>query len=85
MIEPMFVNGRHTRVLFSHFPQPDTNAFDLNPHGHFHDDLHRANTPDMIAIRSPKHRLLALECVGYKLVTLLDFLEGRVEQKGLPV
>jgi len=81
----MPVNGRHTRVLLSHFPQVDDNKFDLNIHGHFHNDLHRAMMPEMLAIRSPKHRLLALECVDYKLISLLDFAEGRVEQPGLPV
>jgi calcineurin-like phosphoesterase family protein len=80
----MTVNGRHTRVLLSHFPQEDDGSFDINPHGHFHDDLHRTMKPEMIAIRSPKHRLLAMEAVDYKFVRLIDFLEGRVEQKGLP-
>jgi calcineurin-like phosphoesterase family protein len=74
-----------TRVLFSHFPQADEGQYDLNVHGHFHNDQHRADEPEMVAIRSPRQRLLALECVNYELVSMLDFVEGRVVQDGLPV
>ena len=78
------VNGRHTRVLLSHAPTPDEgNKWDINVHGHFHNDAHRANEPANLAIYTTKHRLLALECVGYELISFVDFLEGRIEQRGL--
>jgi calcineurin-like phosphoesterase family protein len=73
------------RVLLSHKPQQDDGSFDVNVHGHFHNDVHRAQEPDMVAIRSPKHRLLALECVNYQLVPFGDFVDGKVVQEGLPV
>ena len=79
----VWVNGRP--VLLSHIPQPDNGKFSINVHGHFHNDLHRASEPEMVAIRCHKHRLLALECVNYKLVKLEDFVEGKIEQPGLPI
>lgn len=77
------VNGKHTRLLLSHIPQLDDNSFDINVHGHFHNDAHRANTPEMLAIKSKKHKLLALECVNYELIKMQDFLDGKIIQEGL--
>jgi len=76
---------RPWRVLLTHKPQVDDGSFDINIHGHFHNDSHRAKEPHYLAIKSPKHRLLALECVQYKLVSLQDFIDGKIEQPGLPV
>jgi len=81
------VTGVVKNVLLSHFPQPDVHngpRFDLNLHGHFHNDTHRMMEPGMVAIRSPKHRLLALECLNYGMTSLQDFVEGKVHQPGLP-
>lgn len=78
------VNGRHTRLLMSHEPIADNGRFDINVHGHFHNDLHRARKAEVQAIYCAKHKLLALECVGYKLISFQDFLGGRIEQIGLP-
>jgi calcineurin-like phosphoesterase family protein len=77
------LNGTDTRVLMTHIPVADNGKFDINVHGHFHNDGHRANTKEMRNIRSPKHRLLALECVGYKLIPFVPFLEGKIDQPGL--
>jgi calcineurin-like phosphoesterase family protein len=82
--DTLLVEHHSRRVLLSHIPKPDNNSYDINVHGHFHNDAHRANSPEMLAIKSPKHRLLALECVDYKLIPFPDFIEGRIEQKGLP-
>jgi len=68
------------RILLSHIPQPDDGMFDLNIHGHFHCEGHRANKLAMVKIRNAKQRLLALELVGYKLVNLMDFIVGKVQQ-----
>jgi calcineurin-like phosphoesterase family protein len=76
---------RPWRVLLSHKPQIDDESYDMNIHGHFHNDQHRASEPKNIAMRSPKHRLLALECVNYQLIPLQDFIDGKIEQPGLPV
>jgi len=79
------VNGRHTRVILTHVPIAVDNSWDLNIHGHFHNDSHRAKTEEMLAIYSNKHRLLSIECVDYKMVPFQEFLEGKVIQVGLPV
>ena len=78
------VNGRHTRVILTHVPVADDNSWDLNVHGHFHNDSHRKMTEEMQAIYGNKHSLLALECVDYKMVGFQDFIEGKVVQVGLP-
>ena len=75
------VNGRHTRVLFTHIPVASDNSFDVNVHGHFHDDLHRAEEPGMQAILCPKHRLLSLELANYQMVPLLSFLEAGTDHR----
>lgn len=72
------------RVLLSHKPAVDDGSYDINIHGHFHNDLHRASDPKYLAMRSTKHRWLALECVGYQLISLMDFINGKIEQPGLP-
>ena len=76
---------RPWRVLLSHKPQVDDGSYDINIHGHFHNDLHRVTEARNLAIRSPKHRLLALECLSYRLISLQDFIDGKIEQPGLPV
>ena len=76
---------RPWRVLLSHVPQVDDGSFDINIHGHFHNNQHRASNPKWMAMRTAKHRLLALECVDYKLILLQDFIDGKIEQPGLPV
>jgi len=75
---------RPWRVLLTHKPQPDDGSFDLNIFGHLHNNTHRL-TPELKAMLTPKHRLLALECVQYKLIPFIDFIEGKIEQPGLPV
>jgi Predicted phosphoesterase or phosphohydrolase len=72
------IDGRHTRLLLSHVPQKDDGSFDLNVHGHFHNDLHRANEPEMQAILNHKHKLLSLETVNYDFVRLDDLIHDRV-------
>lgn len=52
-------------ILISHIPRPDS-GFQINIHGHFHDTDHRKNQPEMSAILTSKHILLALEYNEYK-------------------
>ena len=73
------------KILFSHTPQKD-NGFDLNIHGHFHNQLPRLlkkrwvvedeeerNKYD-ISVLTPKHKLLALEYTNYQPVSLESFI-----------
>ena len=74
------VNGRHTRLLLSHVPQKDDGKFDVNVHGHFHNNLHRLREPEMQALLTKRHMLLSPEAVNYDFVRLQDLIEGRVQQ-----
>lgn len=53
------------KVLMSHIPQPDSD-YDINIHGHFHNTDHRKHEPEIAAILTPKHYLLALEFNRYQ-------------------
>ena len=74
------------KILFSHTPQKDVGNFDLNIHGHFHNNLHRLlegryviegekerNEIDLANL-TPKHKLLAIENTNYQPVLLKSFL-----------
>lgn len=82
-------------ILFSHTPMRyqeiqsslyGTESFDINVHGHFHNNLHRLlekkwATPDEeernrvdLSNLTPKHKLLAIENTGYHPVLLDKFL-----------
>ena len=73
-------------ILFSHVPQRDNGTFNLNIHGHLHNNLERLKrkeyvTPDeearnigVVDILTPKHKLIALEFTGYKPVNLNEVL-----------
>lgn len=60
-------------VLLSHFPIKDT-GYDINIHGHFHNSDHRSHEADFLAIKNPKHKLLAIENTNLKPVKLQEFL-----------
>lgn len=77
------IEGRFQRILLTHIPVANRNTFDMNIHGHFHNDAHRAMKPEMLAIRCAKHLLLAMECVDYQIVSLTDLIAGRVVQEGM--
>jgi calcineurin-like phosphoesterase family protein len=79
------VNGRHTRLLLSHVPQKYDGSWDLNVHGHFHNNLHRFDEPEIKAIYTKKHILLSAEAVNYDFVRLDDLINCRIEQPGLPL
>jgi calcineurin-like phosphoesterase family protein len=74
-------------IMFSHAPVKDNGKFELNIHGHFHNNLHRLleakwliegekerNEEDLRNL-TPKHKLLAIEYTDYKPVLLEDFLK----------
>jgi len=74
------------RILFSHIPSKDDGEFDINIHGHFHNNLHRLlegkfvvdgekerNQEDLLKLTN-KHKLLAIENTNYKPVLLEKFI-----------
>lgn len=60
-------------ILFSHFPIPDVGQFDINIHGHFHDDDHRRKEYEHMYTN--KHCLLSLEQTGYKPILLESLIK----------
>jgi calcineurin-like phosphoesterase family protein len=74
-------------ILFSHCPTKSCDWFDLNIHGHFHNNLHRLqegrfvvegekerNEIDMANL-TEKHKLFAIEETDYRPVLLETFLK----------
>ena len=61
-------------ILFTHRPEFYKSGYDMNIHGHLHNDGHRI---DAFAAEhlTAKHRLLAMEFEDYKVVSLDDFIE----------
>ena len=74
------------KILFSHCPQKDNGEFDVNIHGHFHNNLHRLlegryvvdgeeeRNKEDLAVLTIKHTLLALEDVCYEPILLKEIL-----------
>lgn len=65
-------------ILFSHIPQKDY-GFDMNIHGHFHNNDHRCCEPGMVEILTHKHVLLALENNKYELWNLRSIVDKFVK------
>ncbi len=66
-----FTLNRYGRTwLFSHKPQPDLGHWDLNVHGHFHNNPEDRWELDLKSRLTPKHRLLAIENTKYQPVLL---------------
>jgi calcineurin-like phosphoesterase family protein len=62
------------KIIFSHIPHP-LGSYSFNIHGHFHDTDHRKHEPEMSAILTDKHYLLALELNNYQPWNLRAVLE----------
>ncbi len=74
------------KIVFSHIPVKDDDEFDLNIHGHFHNNLHRLLQGDYrvegekernmvhLSLLTPKHKLLAIENTKYQPVLLESFI-----------
>ena len=56
-------------ILFSHFPIADC-GYDVNIHGHFHNTTNREREPQFLGIMNNKHRLIAVENLEYKPISL---------------
>lgn len=71
------------RIIFSHVPIPQTNDFDLNIHGHLHDNGHRLADLEKAGVNfsynSEWHRLLAIEYTNYGQVSLEALIAGRIK------
>jgi calcineurin-like phosphoesterase family protein len=67
-----FLRKYGVRIMISHKPKTDHGYFDINIHGHFHDNDHRTimEHRDFDADLNEKHRLIALETEKYKPVEL---------------
>ena len=61
-------------ILFSHYPLKDTGYF-LNIHGHFHNTDFRTHEPELAALLTEKHVLLALEYNNYTPYSLKKIVE----------
>lgn len=61
-------------ILFSHVPRTDT-GYDLNIHGHFHNNDHRKHEPELVAIKNDKQILLAMEFNNYQPYSLRKIAE----------
>ena len=67
------------KVAFSHRPLVDSENFDVNIHGHFHNNDHRYCEPYLLDRLTPKHILLAVEWLDYKPVTLESVLDKNMK------
>lgn len=65
VMDQMYLEFYSKRILFSHIPQPDNGTFDINIHGHFHNNEHRSREPEYQNRMTDKHILLALENHNY--------------------
>jgi calcineurin-like phosphoesterase family protein len=65
--------GKH--ILFSHIPKIDI-GYDLNIHGHLHDNQHRANDPEILAVKNNKQILVAIEQNNYQPYNLKTLIEN---------
>lgn len=63
------------KVAFSHRPLKDSGNFDVNVHGHFHNNDHRFCEPYLLERLTPKHILLAVEWLDYKPISLEKLLD----------
>jgi len=67
------------RILFSHYPMADKGDYDLNIHGHFHNfglEKVKEKEPDLYAVLTPKHKLIAMEDLNYEPIKLQRICES---------
>jgi calcineurin-like phosphoesterase family protein len=72
------------KLLFSHCPKKDDGDFDINFHGHFHAfglDRVRETEPELYALLTPKHQLIAMESLNYEPIKLQRLVEEFNNQK----
>ena len=86
--ETVLIREFGLRILLSHFPKPYAGQFDVNVHGHFHNNLdrlrrkewagefeERRNRHDLQAL-SDRHVLLSVEATNYRPVLLESMVAG---------
>ena len=69
------------KILFSHKPKVDDNDYDINLHGHFHNNEHRKLEPDLVAIKNDKQFCFILENTNYSPVLLETIIKQFKENK----
>lgn len=74
------------KIVFSHIPIADDGTFTANIHGHFHNSDHRSREPELKALYTNKHQLIAIENTNYQPVllnTLISKMNGQNKKQGL--
>jgi len=61
------------KILFSHKPMID-DGYELNIHGHFHNNEHRELEPELVAIKNNKQHCFILEHTNYAPELLKTFI-----------
>lgn len=64
------------RILFSHLPIAYNGQYEINIHGHLHNDVHRSYEPALMANKNPRQHLLSLEQSEYKSWNLQDLVQS---------
>lgn len=62
------------KILLSHKPVEDC-GYDINIHGHFHNNDHHTYEPELATIMNKKHKLLAIENTNYMPVSLESLMK----------
>lgn len=74
-------------ILFSHKPQDIKLGYDLNIHGHFHNNPEERHEPELRAIKNDKQFLIAMENNNYQpynlesIVKLVNKNESKKDKK----
>ncbi len=64
------------KILFTHRPTPKTSEFDINIHGHMHNNLHRMDDETKKWYDPTYNKLLEIETNGYNPVLLEEFVNS---------
>lgn len=73
--ESFGLNYLGNRILFSHAPRENIHGYNLNIHGHWHNNDHRKG-PEVMKFYTPFHKLLAIEFTNYQPILLETFLKN---------
>jgi calcineurin-like phosphoesterase family protein len=66
------------KLIFSHVPHDDSDTWDLNIHGHLHNTCNQFGIDTYF--KNSRYRLIALEFLDYKAVTLKEIINNTNER-----